>query len=238
MPPLLSIVVPVHNEADFLPLGLPGLFAAVDEVGVAVEVIVVENGSTDGSAAIAEGLMAGRPGAVEVLAEADYGAALRHGFLRAGGEWIVNVDVDYFSAPFFRSVLDHADDADLVIGSKRDPGSDDRRPLLRRAGTRVFNLLLRGMFGSRVSDTHGMKGFRRSAVAPLVGEVASRKDLFDTELVLRAERSGLRIVEVPVVVEELRPARSSFVRRVPRTLAGLWAIRRRLPPAGGSAARR
>jgi glycosyltransferase involved in cell wall biosynthesis len=238
VPPLLSIVVPVHNEADFLPVGLAGLFDAIDEVGVAVEVIVVENGSTDGSAAIAKGLMAGRPGAVEVLAEADYGAALRHGFLRAEGEWIVNVDVDYYSAPFFRSVLDHAADADLVIGSKRDPGSDDRRPLLRRAGTRVFNLLLRGMFGSGVSDTHGMKGFRRSVVAPLVVDVVSRKDLFDTELVLRAERAGLRIVEVPVVVEELRPARSSFVRRVPRTLAGLWTIRRRLPPAGGSSARR
>jgi glycosyltransferase involved in cell wall biosynthesis len=238
VPPLLSIVVPVHNEAEFLPIGLPGLFDAVDQVGSVVEVIVVENGSTDGSSDVARELIAGRSGRLEQLAEADYGAALRHGFLRAEGEWIVNVDVDYYSAAFFRSVVDHAGDADLVIGSKRDPGSDDRRPLLRRAGTRVFNLLLRCMFGSGVSDTHGMKGFRRSAVAPLVVEVVSRKDLFDTELVLRAERAGLRIVEVPVVVEELRPARSSFVKRVPRTLTGLWAIRRVLPRAGGSASRR
>ena len=231
MAPLLSIVVPVHNEAAFLPTGLGGLFEAIDEVGVDAEVIVVENGSTDGTAGEARRLLASRPGSVEELTEPDYGAAMRHGFLVATGEWIVNVDVDYYSAEFFRRVLDAAGRADVVIGSKRDPASEDRRTLIRRTGTRVFNLLLRGMFGSEVTDTHGMKGFRRSAISPLVPAVVSRQDLFDTELVLRAERAGLRIVEVPVVVEEMRPARSSFVKRVPRTLRGMWLIRKALPPA-------
>jgi hypothetical protein len=56
--------------------------------------------------------------------------------------------------------------------------------------------------------------------------VASREDLFDTELVIRAERAGYEIVEVPVVVAEIREARSSLVKRVPRTIRGLWRIRR------------
>ncbi len=73
-----------------------------------------------------------------------------------------------------------------------------------------------------------MKGFRREVVSTLADRVVSRQDLYDTELVIRAERAGYRIVEVPVVVEELRAARSSLLTRVPRTLRGLLRIRRAL----------
>ena len=227
MPPTLSVVVPVHNEAGFIREGMRGILSALHEVGVPFELIVVENGSVDDTAALASEMGRGEPVTVVSLAEPDYGAAMREGFLRAQGEWVVNFDIDYFSADFLRHVL-AGSDADVVIGSKRDPASEDRRPFTRRLATRVFNLLLRILFRSRVSDTHGMKGFRREVVAQIVPEVEARQDLFDTELVLRAERSGFRIVEVPVLVEELRPARSSLIRRVPRTLAGLWRIRRRL----------
>jgi hypothetical protein len=138
---------------------------------------------------------------------------------------VVNFDIDYFSADFLRRVLE-LEGIDLVIASKRDPGSEDRRPLIRRVATRVFNLLLRTILGSRVSDTHGMKAFRRGLVDALAPQVVSRQDLFDTELVVRAERAGYRIEEVPVVVEEMRVARSSLVKRAPRTVVGLFRIRR------------
>jgi hypothetical protein len=118
-----------------------------------------------------------------------------------------------------------------VIASKRDPESEDRRSVLRRTATGVFNLLLRTMFGSSVSDTHGMKAFRAGLVTDVVPDVVSRQDLFDTELVIRAERKGYRIAEVPVIVEEMRPARS-LLKRVPRTLKGLWRIRRNLAAGG------
>jgi hypothetical protein len=92
-------------------------------------------------------------------------------------------------------------------------------------GTFVFNLLLRLLFHSRVSDTHGMKMMRRGVVDAVVPVVVSTQDLFDTELVLRAERAGYRIKEIPAIVEEQREARSSFLARVPRTLIGLARIR-------------
>ena len=228
MSPALSVVVPVHNEAAFLERALPQLLEAVKQAGVEAEVLVVENGSSDDTAAVAQRLSAGHPVEVLSLPQPDYGAAMREGFLRARGEWVVNVDIDYFSDLFFRQVVEHSGSADLVIGSKRDPGSDDRRPPLRRVATKVFNLLLRTLFASSVSDTHGMKGFRREVVERVVPLVESSQDLFDTELVLRAERMGFRIAEVPVVVEELRAARSSLLKRVPRTLRGLWEIRRRI----------
>lgn len=228
MPPRLSVVVPVHNEESFLPTGLEGILEALDGVGEDFEVLLVENGSTDGTDALARQLASDRPVEVLVLDEADYGAAMRRGFLEARGEWVVNFDIDYFSADFLRSALAASSRADLVIGSKRDPASSDRRPPVRRLATKVFNLLLRSLLGSHVSDTHGMKAFRRDLVLQVLPSVVSRQDLFDTELVVRAERAGFRIVEVPVVVEELREARSSLLRRVPRTLRGLLRIRRLL----------
>ena len=84
------------------------------------------------------------------------------------------------------------------------------------------------MVGSRISDTHGIKAVRASTAHNLLPDVRLTKDLFDTELVLRAERAGYRIAEVPVVVEELRETRSSLLRRVPRTLRGLVTLRRNL----------
>ena len=223
--PTFSIVIPVYNEARYIPVGLPRLLDELEAAGLDYRVLIMENGSTDGSAAVAKSVAGDAPVEVHSLPVADYGAAMYEGFRRADGDWVVNFDIDYFSASFLQSVLELADEADLVIASKRDPESEDRRPWLRRLATAVFNFLLRRLFGSSVSDTHGMKAFRRELVADLVEKVVSREDLFDTELVLRAERKGYRIVEVPVIVEESRPARS-LIKRVPRTLRGLWRIRR------------
>ncbi|MDF1596250.1 MAG: glycosyltransferase family 2 protein [Acidimicrobiia bacterium] len=220
----VSIVIPIHNEAGFLATAWARLRPELEQLEADVSVYLVENGSTDETLAIARGLE-GSSVFVLSLPQPDYGAAMREGFLAAAeADWIVNFDIDYFSVPFIRDLFDI--DADVVIASKRAPGSDDRRSALRRAGTRTFNLLLQTLFGSRVSDTHGIKGFRGQVVTRLVPMTTRTLDLFDTELVLRAEMAGHRITEVPIVVEELRETRSSFVKRVPRTLKGLLQLRR------------
>jgi glycosyltransferase involved in cell wall biosynthesis len=223
--------VPVYNEAAFIPQALPLLISEMDSLGLPYRIHLVENGSADGSAEVARAVAAGAPVTVTSLATADYGNAMRHGFLESDGDWVVNFDIDYFSAGFLKQVMSMTD-ADLVIGSKRNPNSEDRRPFIRRLATWVFNLMLRTILGSKVSDTHGMKAFRRVLVDDLAEVVVSRQDLYDTELVIRAERSGYRIVEVPVVVEEIRAARSSLLKRVPRTIAGLIRIRRILRSQG------
>jgi glycosyltransferase involved in cell wall biosynthesis len=224
----LSLVVPVYNEADLVPTALPRLIAAAEESGAPYRIIIVENGSTDGTAQVARETAGEAPVEVISLPEPDYGAAMQAGFMAADGDWVINLDIDYFSAEFLKTVVEQPATVDLVIGSKRDPSSRDRRPLIRRVATRVFNLLLRLILDSRVTDTHGMKGFRRPLVDDLAPQVVSTRDLFDTELVVRAERAGYRIVEVPVHVEEMRLARSSLLKRVPRTISGLFRIRRLL----------
>lgn len=232
--PRISVVIPVHNEADFLPRALPLLFAELGDVPAVIDVTLVENGSTDGTATVAASFVSEHPTLqVMRLPVPDYGAAMRHGFLQADGDWVVLFDVDYFSGDFLRRVIDNPE-ADLVLASKRAPGADDRRSAIRRAGTLVFNVLLKVLLRSGVSDTHGMKALKREVVQNVAPTVLSTKDLFDTELVVRAERSGYRIVEVPATVEEMREARSSLVKRVPRTLRGMWSIRKALRTGSGS----
>ena len=232
MPPTFTVVVPVYNEASFIPEALSRLLQVMDEVGEEYELLIVENGSTDETADQARTAGEGQPVQVISLPDPDYGAAMRQGFLAAQGDWVVNFDIDYFSSDFLRRVLAQPDGVDLVIGSKRDPGSEDRRPFIRRLATRVFNILLRLILDSRVSDTHGMKGFTAPLVADLVPKVKSTQDLFDTELVIRAERAGCRIAEIPVTVEEIRTAKSSLVKRAPRTVLGMFRIRRILRAEG------
>jgi glycosyltransferase involved in cell wall biosynthesis len=226
MRPSITIVIPIHNEALFLPGAVDRLFAELAGVDADIEVTLVENGSTDDTAEVAERLSDRHPRLRAMsLDEPDYGAAMRAGFERATGEWVANFDIDYFSGRFLRSALSLADEADIVLASKRAKGADDRRTLLRRLGTFGFNVFLKVLFRSKVSDTHGMKLVRRDVVSQIMPAVISNLDLFDTELVIRAERAGYRIAEIPAKVEELRGARSSYLSRVPRTLVGLWRIR-------------
>lgn len=225
----LSIVIPAFNEAEIVTATVGHVVEGLRERGASFEVIVVENGSTDDTAAITRRL-------TEELAELrtdsltrpDYGAALRHGLLGARGSTVVNFDMDFYDLGFLEVALDRLASTDspaIVVGSKRAPGAADSRPLVRRLVTRAFVLLLRFGFRLGVSDTHGMKAMRREPVTPIARSCRFGTDLFDTELILRAERAGLLTAEIPVNVREMRPARTSIFRRAPRALVGLVRLR-------------
>ena len=225
----ITIVIPVHNEATFLPGALPKLFDDIASVEADITVIIAENGSSDDTADLVRNAMPDHAGlSLLELPDPDYGAAMRAGFVRADTEWVVNFDIDYFSGEFLTRALELSDSADIVLASKRVAGADDQRGLVRRLATWVFNLVLRFVLGSGVSDTHGMKLVRKTVVDDIVPHVISTVDLFDTELVVRAERAGYRIAELPVAVAELRDSRSNLLKRVPRTLKGVWRIRKAL----------
>jgi glycosyltransferase involved in cell wall biosynthesis len=198
-------------------------------------VVVAENGSTDATRTEAEGLAA-TFSEVTVLTSptADYGRALKAGFLASSGDVVVNFDVDFVDLGFLdRAVaLITGKDADIVVGSKRSPGSDDQRRVGRRAVTAVFSLVLRHGFGLDVSDTHGVKALNRMKLLPLVETCQFGGDIFDTELIIRAERSGLVVRELPVSVTDQRPPRTPIVRRIPRSLWGLVRLHGALRQAG------
>lgn len=223
----LSVVLPAHNEELILCDTVTELLEGLRRRGLPFDMVIVENGSTDHTRAIAEKLAAEHPEVATASSpEPDYGRALRSGLLAATGDAVVNFDVDYYDLGF----ADHALDllrggATIVVGTKRGVGAEDTRAVPRRIVTSVFSTLLRLGFGLKASDTHGMKALYRRDVAPLAERCRLGTDLFDTELVLRAEREGLVVSEIPVRVEERRPARTSIARRIPRTLVGLVRLR-------------
>lgn len=220
--------MPAHDEADFISSAVREVAQGMRSRGP-FEVLVVENGSTDATAAVAEALVEEIPELrVLSLGVADYGRALRMGFLAAEGEIAAFFDVDYYDLGFLdRAVvlMEGAGGPSVVVGSKRGEGALDTRGWPRRMVTLVFSTILKVGFGLSVSDTHGMKVLRRAPLVPLAERCRFGTDLFDTELILRAERAGLRSGEVPVVVQELRPSRSSIARRIPRTMANLVRLR-------------
>jgi glycosyltransferase involved in cell wall biosynthesis len=232
--------MPAHNEEGYLEPAVKAVIDGLREQGHPFEVIIAENGSTDRTAEELARLVAEHPEVSAIqLPEANYGAALRAGFLNALGETVVNFDVDFVDLAFLAEAMKQLEsrDAAMVIGSKRAPGALDRRGLGRRAVTAVFSLILRYGFSLRVSDTHGIKAMRRQLVEPFV--LASRlgEDVFDTEVVLRVERAGLLVVETPVTVVEVRPARTPIWLRIPRSLVRLLQLRIQLwkekPDAAG-----
>jgi glycosyltransferase involved in cell wall biosynthesis len=227
--PELSVVMPAHNEAGYLDQTLKDLVTALRERDLDFEVIVAENGSTDSTLADARAF-ASEDDALVVLTRpvADYGEAMRDGILAARGVIVVVFDVDYFDPAFVDVVLPRLTATDgpaIIVGSKRAPGTRDTRPWPRRAITAGFSTVLRFGFGLTVSDTHGMKGMRRATIEPIARHCRNGTDLFDTELVLRADRSGLEVEEVPVTVEERRPSRTPIARRIARTMLGLVRLR-------------
>jgi glycosyltransferase involved in cell wall biosynthesis len=225
----ITAVMPSHNEEALLADSVHAVVAGLRGRGEPFEVIVVENGSTDGTLDLAHGL-AGAHDEVRVLSleVADYGAALRAGLLDARGDVVVNFDVDYYDLDFLSTSLGLVGSAPrpaIVVGSKRAPGADDRRAWPRRVVTWGFTSLLHVLFRLRVSDTHGLKTMQRARVTDLARRCRFDADLFDTELVIRAERAGLGVAEVPVTVSERRPSRTPILRRVPRSLWGLVRLR-------------
>ncbi len=236
---MISIVMPAHNEQGYLEPAVKAVVAAGRDRNVPFEVVIAENGSSDTTVADAQGL-AETFAEVRVLTSpvADYGQALKWGFLAAEGEVVVNFDVDFVDLGFLDDAVEliTGGAADIVVGSKRIPGSDDQRRVGRRVVTAVFSVLLRHGFGLHVSDTHGVKAIKRASLLTLVQACQFGGDIFDTELILRAERKGLTVRELPVSVADQRPPRTPISRRIPRSLWGLWRLHRALRRARSAGA--
>lgn len=222
-----SIVIPVYNEEKILPTSMLDLRQRLQETGYRYEIILAENGSRDRTVEIGREYARQHPD-IQVFSypEPNYGGALREGILRARGEFVVCEEIDILDVDFHLCALQllRTRKADMVVGSKAMRGARDNRPFIRRFATRVYNRFLRLTLGFRGTDTHGIKAFRRSTLLPVVKDCVIEKDVFASELVIRAERAGLRIVEIPVDITEKRAPSINLLRRVPRAMANVLRL--------------
>jgi glycosyltransferase involved in cell wall biosynthesis len=219
--PNLSIVIPVYNEEGILHASVVDLVTSLDELGWSYEILLAENGSKDRTVEIGEELSRKYPQvSIRSAGVPDYGRALKEGIERARGKFVICDEIDLCDTDFYQRALSllEADQADLVVGSKVMKGAEDRRPAMRHAATLVINGMLRVLVGFHGTDTHGLKAFRRERLLGTLSRCQLSRDLFASEFVIRAEREGKRVTEIPIRIVEKRPPSINLVKRVPKVL--------------------
>jgi dolichyl-phosphate beta-glucosyltransferase len=204
--PWLSIVVPAYNEEDRLGNSLKRMLAYFDSQNYAYEILVVSDGSTDGTARVVEHIAGCRP-QVQLLTytpNRGKGHAVRYGMLRARGERILFTDADLATPIEELEKLNAKLDAGfpIAIGSRDVRGSEliKRESWLRETGGKLFNKLVRLLTVPGIHDTQcGFKLFTRSAAQTLFSHCVVDHFAFDVEVLYLATKVyNLRVSEVPV----------------------------------------
>jgi FkbM family methyltransferase len=201
----VAVIIPALNESDNLRRLIPALR---ERLGCGSQIIVVDDGSSDDTAAVAERLLSSMPQSPVVRQPWNCGKGAA---IRAGAAHVVTSRVVFLDADGSTDLCDleplvaKLDVADVAIGSRRMPGAVTRRPSLRRRlMSDSFQWWARRVGGAdgdghALSDTQcGFKAFRTDALLTLTSVQQVRRFAFDVEMLLIAQRLGLRVAEVPV----------------------------------------
>lgn len=222
MPPNLSIVIPAYNEATRLGGTIQTALAYLNEYQPEAELIIVDDGSTDETALIAErslahaGRIQGR--VIRNQPNRGKGHAVRTGLLAGRAEIALFSDAD-FSTPITEipKMVEPIErgECDLGFGSRALDRSliGVHQPWRREQGGRVFNLIVKMVTGMPFWDTQcGFKAFRMSVCRPIIEAAKIDRFAFDVELIYVAHLAGLRLCEIPVRWDNYEGSKISFVR--------------------------
>jgi glycosyltransferase involved in cell wall biosynthesis len=228
----IDVVIPVYNEEQALE---PNVDFLVDylrrEFPFHFHVVIADNASTDGTPAVAAGLAERHP-EVDVLSldRKGRGLALRAAWLQSDTDVVSYMDVDLSTnlssfLPLVAPLL--SGHSEVAIGTRLGHQAHVRRRIKREILSRGYNRLIRVGFRAGFSDAQcGFKALRGEAARRLLPHVEDDGWFFDTELLLLAERNGMRIHEVPVDWIEDLDSRVELLPTIGGDLAGLWRLRR------------
>lgn len=231
MPPFLSVVIPAYNEEDRLPTSLTHVLGHLQSQSYLWEVLVVDNGSTDRTAAIVRSV-AERNSGVRLLQNErrGKGLAVRQGLLAARGEYrfICDADLSMPIGEVWRFLPPALQEFDIAIGSREVPGAVRYgEPPYRHWIGRVFNGLVRLLAVPGFQDTQcGFKCFRAAVVEDLFRVQRLDGWTFDVEVIFIALRRGYRVVEVGIPWYYNPGSRVHPIRDSLAMLADLFRIRR------------
>jgi len=231
----VEIVVPVYNEAAQLEERIIALRTFLDEsFPFRALVTIVDNASTDDTYRVASRLAAGVPGVAAMhLPRKGRGYALRSAWSTSEAPVVAYMDVDLSTSlsallPLVAPLL--SGHRDVAIGSRLANGAHVVRGPKRELISRAYNLLLKLTLRGRFSDAQcGFKALRRDAAETLLPLVEDNEWFFDTELLVTAERLGLRIGEVPVDWVDDPDSRVDIVSTATDDLRGVWRMLVRRP---------
>jgi dolichol-phosphate mannosyltransferase len=240
------VVLPTYDEAENVVPMIEAVLGVADASGIAVRVLVVDDGSPDGTAALAEGVAAREPRVAVLRREAKegIGPAYRAGFRRAlheGAGVVVEMDCDFSHDPrALPRLIEATATADLVLGSRYVRGGGVARwGPLRRAVSRAGCLYAQALLGVGVRDlTGGFKCFRREVLEAIpLDEVTAAGYGFQIEMTYRAMVLGFRVAEIPITFTERVQGTSKMSGGIVWEAASLVPRLRRLgrPPRRGAA---
>lgn len=205
--PMLSILMPAYNEASSIAENVCETVETMHELGIEFEIIVIDDGSLDGTDTAASNALRAWPDHVRVVRcsrNEGKGNALVCGAAYSRGEYVAFLDADMDLHPeqlanFFAIMNERS--ADAVIGSKFHPQSKVDYPPTRRVYSFLYYMLVRALFGLPVRDTQtGIKLFRREVLDRVLPRVLVKRFAFDLELLANVHHLGYRIVEAPVML--------------------------------------
>jgi putative flippase GtrA len=231
---VLDIVIPVYNEERDLPGSVRRLHHyLVTEVPYPSRITIADNASTDDTLAVAEALADELPDVDVVhLDEKGRGGALYTAWMASEADVVAYMDVDLSTdlsalMPLVAPLI--SGHSDVAIGSRLAASSRVVRGRKREFVSRSYNLILHGVLGIRFTDAQcGFKAVRADVARQLLPHVADTGWFFDTELLVIAERAGLRIHEVPVDWVDDPDSRVDVVRTAVNDLKGCWRVGRAL----------
>jgi dolichyl-phosphate beta-glucosyltransferase len=230
----LSIVVPAFNEVQRLPATLDALATHLAPHGAAAEILVVDDGSTDGTHRVVET----REGAAVALTcvrlpeNRGKGRAVVTGVQASSGEVVAFLDADlpYTLANLERAVdIVASGEAEVALGARdlAESTYDPSYPLMRQVAGRLYAALVRIVLGLPFGDTQcGLKAFRRDAADHLFPSLTIEGYGFDVELVYLACTRGYRIARFPVTLSHRHESRVQLMRDSLRLFGDLWRVRR------------
>ena len=227
---LISIILPIYNEEEIIEELLENITGDLNYSKLKYEIIICENGSTDGTCDKLKEISNGN-NSIKLLSldSPSYGGAIKYGISEATGDFAFIINADLWNINFVNKSLFYLKKgSDIVIGSKTLKNSRDLRPFIRRFITKLFSIYLRLFFKYKGTDTHGLKGFKLDSVKGIAKRCKTVYELFDTELVLIAQADGLKIKEIPVEIKEERPAKVKILLRIPKTLKELYYLHKSL----------
>jgi len=229
----LSIIVPIYNEAPLIANSIPRIVEAASRITPLYEVIIAEDGSSDESYKIAKNLEKTNP-AIRVMhskRRLGRGGALKRAIRISKGKIVVYMDVDLSSdLSYLKSLVERIEDgASIATGSRLLGDSKTARPVKRNVASRSFNLLVRLLLGSKLMDHQcGFKAFKRKDILPLLGKVRDNYWFWDTEILVRAQREGMRVDEIPIHWAHGRFTKVSFTRDVLYMMGKILKLREEL----------
>jgi glycosyltransferase involved in cell wall biosynthesis len=201
--PDVTVVIPVFNDLHALEIAIPRSIELLSRITSGFELIIAEDGSTDGSADFVRQYEQ-HDSRIRLLHSDERlgrGKALNRAIYESGGDIVCYYDVDLATdlqhLPELISAI--REGADIATGSRLMPGSDTERTGGREIASRTYNFLVRFFLGSRIYDHQcGFKAFNKEHILPVLPAIRSSHWFWDTEILVRSQRNGACVREFPV----------------------------------------